>query len=144
MKVDVSSSPAHPHPHSHLPTTHPHPHLHPPTPTPIIQLSLYNPNTQLFTSVTLLVEFLLTGGLYPSARFDPFILSGIFPPILFGSLMRMMCFAFRFYLDLSISLSYSSYDDDCLFHGQRTAIVFCIEIQLFQRFLVLDRGRNYH
>lgn len=38
----------------------------------IIQLSLYNPNAQMFTFVTLLCEFLPTGGIFPSARFQPF------------------------------------------------------------------------
>lgn len=37
----------------------------------IIQLSLYNPNVNLFTFVTILAEFLPTGGLHPSARFEP-------------------------------------------------------------------------
>lgn len=37
----------------------------------IIQLSLYNPNVNLFTFVTILAEFIPTGGLYPSARFEP-------------------------------------------------------------------------
>ncbi len=37
----------------------------------IIQLSLYNPNIQLFTSVTLLSEFLSTGGIYSQSRFEP-------------------------------------------------------------------------
>lgn len=36
-----------------------------------IQMTLYNPNVQLFTSVTLLSEFLSTGGVFPSARFEP-------------------------------------------------------------------------
>ena len=37
----------------------------------IIQFTLYNPNVQLFTAVTLLMELLSTGGIYPSARFEP-------------------------------------------------------------------------
>jgi len=37
----------------------------------IIQCTLYNPNVQMFTSVTLLVEFLSTGGIIPTARFEP-------------------------------------------------------------------------
>jgi len=37
----------------------------------IIQTSLYNPNVQLFTSVTFLVEFLSTGGVFPQSRFEP-------------------------------------------------------------------------
>ena len=37
----------------------------------IIQLSLYNPNVQLFTSVTLLTEFLSTGGVHPQSRIEP-------------------------------------------------------------------------
>ncbi|CAF3684254.1 unnamed protein product [Adineta steineri] len=37
----------------------------------IIELSLYNPNVQLFTSGIFLMEILSTGGMYPSARFEP-------------------------------------------------------------------------
>jgi hypothetical protein len=37
----------------------------------IIQISLYNPNIQMFTSVTLLVEFLSTGSLIATSRFEP-------------------------------------------------------------------------
>jgi polycystin 1L2 len=40
----------------------------------IIQMSLYNPNVNLFICVTLLVEFIPTGGLYPSARVEPMFL----------------------------------------------------------------------
>lgn len=43
----------------------------------IIQLNLYNPNVQLFTSVSLLMEFLPTGGLEPHARFEPFYFQSI-------------------------------------------------------------------
>jgi polycystin 1L2 len=43
-----------------------------------IQLSLYNPNVQLFTSVTFLIEFLSTGGIYPQSRFEPLNFYGIF------------------------------------------------------------------
>ena len=37
----------------------------------MIQISLYNPNIQMFTSVTLLVEFLSTGSLIATSRFEP-------------------------------------------------------------------------
>jgi hypothetical protein len=37
----------------------------------IIQISLYNPNSQLFTSVNLLVEFLSTGGSQSESLFQP-------------------------------------------------------------------------
>ena len=36
-----------------------------------LQLSLYNPNVQLFTSVTFLIEILSTGGIYPQYRIEP-------------------------------------------------------------------------
>ncbi|CAF4053998.1 unnamed protein product, partial [Rotaria sordida] len=36
-----------------------------------IQLTLYNPNVQLFTSVTFLTEFLSTSSIIPTARFEP-------------------------------------------------------------------------
>ena len=38
----------------------------------IIQFNLYNPNVELFTSITLLTEFLSTSGLYPQSHFEPF------------------------------------------------------------------------
>ena len=44
----------------------------------IIQLSLYNPNVNLFVFVTILVEFIPTGALYPSARVEPISLMNEF------------------------------------------------------------------
>jgi hypothetical protein len=44
----------------------------------IIQMSLYNPNVELFTSVIFLIEFLSTGGISPTARFEPMNFYGIF------------------------------------------------------------------
>jgi hypothetical protein len=38
----------------------------------IIEMSLYNPNSQLFTSITLLTQFLSTGEILPQAFFQPF------------------------------------------------------------------------
>jgi hypothetical protein len=43
----------------------------------IIQMSLYNPNSQLFTSATFLTEFLSTGGLFPESLFEPISFQGI-------------------------------------------------------------------
>ncbi|CAF1671065.1 unnamed protein product, partial [Adineta ricciae] len=37
----------------------------------LIQSTLYNPNVQLFTSVTFLLEFLSSSGVYPTYRFEP-------------------------------------------------------------------------
>lgn len=42
----------------------------------VIQMTLYNPNTQLFTSVILLAEFLSTGGLDVQSRFEPISFQG--------------------------------------------------------------------
>jgi polycystin 1L2 len=52
----------------------------------LVDLTLYNPNAQLFTSVTLIVEILATGGFYPSARFEPVQFYGILSHSLFLSL----------------------------------------------------------
>lgn len=41
------------------------------TRTVILQISLYNANIEMFTSVTLLVEFLSTGSLIANSRFEP-------------------------------------------------------------------------
>ena len=43
-----------------------------------IQTSLYNPNVNLFTSVTVVVEILATGNFFPSARFEPIDLLSTF------------------------------------------------------------------
>ncbi|CAF1234712.1 unnamed protein product [Adineta steineri] len=51
----------------------------------IIQLTLYSPNTQLLTSVTLVAEFLPTGGVFSSARFEPINF------YTFGSLSQLIC-----------------------------------------------------
>jgi hypothetical protein len=44
----------------------------------IIQMSLYNPNIEMFTSGTFLVECLSTGNLIPTARFEPLNLQSQF------------------------------------------------------------------
>ncbi|UJR06650.1 hypothetical protein I4U23_010936 [Adineta vaga] len=51
----------------------------------IIQLTLYNPNVQLFTAVTFLAEFLSSSGLFTSARFEPISFS------VFTSIYQVTC-----------------------------------------------------
>ena len=55
----------------------------------IIQFTVYNPNVQLFTSVTILTEFFSTSAIYLTARFEPMDFNGIL--ILF-SLIEMESF----------------------------------------------------
>ncbi|CAF1616393.1 unnamed protein product [Adineta ricciae] len=54
----------------------------------MIQMSLYNPNVNLFILVTILAEFLPTGGIYPTARVEPFTLSNDYQG--FG-LFKLIC-----------------------------------------------------
>ncbi|CAF4356149.1 unnamed protein product, partial [Adineta steineri] len=51
----------------------------------IIQLTLYNPNVALYTSVTFLLEFLSASGISPSARFEPLNF------YVFTSLTQLIC-----------------------------------------------------
>ncbi|CAF3860190.1 unnamed protein product, partial [Adineta steineri] len=51
----------------------------------IIQLTLYNPEVVLFTSVTFLVEFLSTGSLIPQYRFEPLTFQ------VFTSIFQLIC-----------------------------------------------------
>jgi hypothetical protein len=44
----------------------------------LIQISLYNPNADLFTSVSLLTEFLSTSAIDPQSRFEPINFYGKF------------------------------------------------------------------
>ncbi|CAF1263903.1 unnamed protein product [Adineta steineri] len=53
-----------------------------------IQLTLYNPSVQLLTAVTLLAEFLPTGGVYTTARFEPINL------YTFTSILQLVCTIF--------------------------------------------------
>jgi hypothetical protein len=85
----------------------------------IIQLSLYNPNVQLFTSVTFLIEFLSTGGISPSARFEPMDFYGIF--FFYNQKRNSFCFKFSIYINRSINLYNSVYGDDCILHVVRNS-----------------------
>ncbi|CAF1261744.1 unnamed protein product [Adineta steineri] len=55
----------------------------------IIQISLYNPNVQLFTSVILLTEFLSTGGIIPQSQIEPFSFR-----LVFASTFQLICAIF--------------------------------------------------
>ncbi len=66
----------------------------------IIQISLYNPDVELFTSVIFLIEFLSTGGISPTARFEPINFYGtcffssdenIFFYLVFSSKLQLIC-----------------------------------------------------
>ncbi|CAF1417311.1 unnamed protein product, partial [Adineta steineri] len=53
-----------------------------------IQLTLYNPSVELLTAVTLLAEFLPTGGIYTTARFEPIDF------YTFTSILQLVCTIF--------------------------------------------------
>ncbi|CAF4055957.1 unnamed protein product [Adineta steineri] len=53
-----------------------------------IQLTLYNPSVELLTAVTLLAEFLPTGGIYTTARFEPINF------YTFTSILQLVCTIF--------------------------------------------------
>lgn len=42
----------------------------------IIEMTLYNPNVRLYTSVILMTEFLSNGGVYPQIRIEPLYFDG--------------------------------------------------------------------
>jgi polycystin 1L2 len=44
----------------------------------IIEMSLYNPNIEMFTCVTFVIEFLSSGGISSSSRFEPFNIQSLF------------------------------------------------------------------
>ena len=57
----------------------------------IIQLNLYNPNVELFTSATFLIEFLSTGGIYSQSHFEPMNFYGILY-LFFSIKNKIFCF----------------------------------------------------
>ncbi len=95
----------------------------------IIQLTLYNPNVELFISVTLLTEFLSTGGIYPQSQFEPMNFYGRFH--LFSLINNNTISFSSFHIDLSIDFHYHLYDIHHLFYVHRTSIVLSIEMELF-------------
>jgi hypothetical protein len=101
----------------------------------MIQLSLYNPNVQLFTSVILLVEFLSNGGLYPQSRFEPLSFQGLNSFFLSFSFHHSLLFSF--YINFSIGLYNNLYVIHNLLHGLRNSIHSSIEIFVFCSILVL-------
>lgn len=62
----------------------------------IIQLSLYNPNVNLFAFVTILAEFLPAGGVYPSARIEPLSLLNYYQGIKIEKTKKKTCLFINF------------------------------------------------
>jgi hypothetical protein len=79
-----------------------------------LQISLYNPNVELFTSVTFLIEFLSTGGISPQLRIEPMNFYGILK--IFFKNENIFIYLFSFYIILSIDLYNSLYVNNCLFN----------------------------
>ena len=106
----------------------------------IIQCTLYNPNAQLYTSVTLLVEFLSTGGLIPTARFEPLSFHG--QNFLFGS-HSILFFLFRFEIFIPTNHFDSLHGLYYLFYDCRNSISIQSEMGVFSSDLVVSRMGCY-
>lgn len=77
-----------------------------------IQLTLYNPNAQLFTAVTLLAECLSTGGVFTSARFEPIQIYGMSLSLMIFDLFLLRRFLFSIHVVVAIDL-YNHLHDFC-------------------------------
>jgi polycystin 1L2 len=86
----------------------------------LIQMNLYNPNVQLFTSVMILVEFLSTGAFHPSIRIEPIQFHG--PSFIFCTSCRHMSRS-RHQLARSTDLLCCLHAVDRPFHDRRDSIV---------------------
>ena len=106
----------------------------------IIQLTLYNPNVQLFTAATFLVEFLATGGIYPQTRFQPFNFQSM--SMLFALLSAHSS------PSLLLGSSPDRFDPllshDRLLHDHGNSLVHHLETSLLQTILVLRSDRYHH
>ena len=84
----------------------------------IIQLSLYNANVGLFTSVTFLIEILSTGGFYPTIRVEPMhFYSKYINTIQTSGNFLWFLFHFSVYVRMATHLHNCVFDCDYLFHG---------------------------
>ena len=101
----------------------------------IIQLTLYNPNVQLFTAVTFLAEFLSVGGVVSQARFEPIDLASktaIIP------LHQTKIFSFRFSIIIPTDLHHSLYAVHHLVNADGNSIIISFTVELFSTILVFD------
>ena len=82
----------------------------------IIQLNLYNPNVQLFTSVFIIMEFLAIGSLFPLVSVEPISFSSnLFTP---SSSSSLCIFVFSVDIDASVDLLHSLHVSDRLFDAR--------------------------
>jgi len=86
----------------------------------IIQMTLYNPNVQLFSSITLLAEFLSTGGVFPSFYFQPINFYGNNEVFLF---QKIEIYIFSILNYFTVDLYNHLYVFDCLFYDQRNSFI---------------------
>ena len=104
----------------------------------IIQMTLYNPNVQLLISVTLLSEFLSTGGVFTSARFEPLQFYGIINHHFLKSERNSFLFMFSVWFFIPIDLYNYLYGSDYLLHGTTDSFVHENETEILSRILVMD------
>ena len=105
----------------------------------IIQMTLYNPNVQLLTSVTLLSEFLSTGGVFTSARFEPLQFYGMINHHFLnnGRNSSLLClFSIWFFLTIGLYNCLHGYDH--LLHGATDSFIDENETKILSRILVMD------
>jgi polycystin 1L2 len=95
----------------------------------IIQLSLFNPNVQLFVSVTLLTEFSSIGGVYPQSQFEPMNFYGKHENDFFRGVNFI--FFISIYINHSIGLYDYLYDIHRLFHVHGNLFIFSIKIEVY-------------
>ena len=71
-----------------------------------IQMTLYNPNVQLFTAVTMVAEFLSSGGVFTSARFEPMNFFGRIKIVLFLVVNKKIVLVFNSLIQLICTVIY--------------------------------------
>lgn len=96
----------------------------------IIQMTLYNPNVGLFTSLTVLAEFLATGGVFTSIRIEPLNFYGKIQKLL-PEYFRENLHGFSLHFDRSIGVYGHLHVFDYLHDVPRNASVYSIEKEIF-------------
>jgi hypothetical protein len=107
----------------------------------ILQLNLYNPNAQLFTSVVILAEFLNTGSVHSTMRIEPIHVYG---------LRHLSSYqpSYSWFISCRDSVAVSTdrwscvHDLDCVLHDRRNPFVDQAEDEVFPSFLVVGRCRS--
>ena len=100
----------------------------------VIQMYLYNANVELFTSISVLVEFFSTGSLHPQIVIDPI---HFYRKTMIFALLGLFFYFLRVIIAFTMDLYHSNGHCCRLFHRRRMSIMDTSRKKIFEAILVM-------